>query len=78
MIAPQKWVALSDDPHNRIEDGPQMQFRLTLEGQIFSSQPGQISGRNGDKRSDHKHELRSKFHHQLKRLWEITPFLRKH
>jgi hypothetical protein len=52
-----------------------MQFRLTYEGQLFASQPGNISARNGDKRGDHKHKLRQIFHHQLKRLWEVTPFL---
>jgi hypothetical protein len=75
MIAHVKRIILSDDPANRIEDGPQMQFRLTAEQQIFASQPGQVAKRNGDKRADHKHELRQKFHFQLKRLWEITPFL---
>lgn len=75
MMRPEKRVILSDDPFNRIEDGPQMQFRLTLEERLLTSQPGNVSAWNGDKRRDHKHLLRQRFHHQLKRLWEVTPFL---
>jgi hypothetical protein len=75
MIRPEKRVLLSDDPSDRVEDGPQMQFRLTYQGQLFTSQPGDKSKTNGDRKKEHKHYLRTKFHPQLKRLWEETPFL---
>ncbi len=52
-----------------------MQFRLTYDGELYSSQPDD-TGYKGDRRANHKHEIRRKFHPQLKRLWEITPFLR--
>jgi hypothetical protein len=42
-----------------------MQFRLTYEGELLS---------NGH--SQHKHEIRKKFHPQLRRLWDITPSLK--
>jgi hypothetical protein len=75
MMHAEKRVPLSDDPFNAIVDGPQMQFRLTYEGNLLASQPGDASHGNGDKKHDHKHELRQIFHRQLKRLREITPIL---
>ena len=59
MTRPEKRVILSDDPANRVKDGPQMQFRLTYKGQLFTSQPGDTSKTNGDKKKDHKHYLRT-------------------
>lgn len=48
-----------------------MRFRLTYSGLLLSS------GNDAEhKKADHKHELRLAFHPQLKRLWEITPFLK--
>ena len=43
-----------------------MEFRLTYEGEIKSS--GSPA---------HKHEIREKFHPQLKSLWEQHPTLRR-
>ena len=71
----EKRVILSDDPHNRVEDDL-MQFRLTYEGQIFSSQPSdQRNAQRRDRRRDHKHAIRKRLHYQLRRLWEVVPFL---
>ena len=42
-----------------------MEFRLTYDGQLMARGGG----------ADHKHEVRKVFHKQLKRLWEIHPFL---
>jgi len=52
-----------DDPYFDPK-GIFMEFRLTYEGKLLS---------NGH--SKHKHEIRRKFHPQLRRLWEITPGL---
>lgn len=48
-----------------------MDFRLTYSGQLYATandKPG--------KKAEHMHDLRMAFHPQLKRLWEITPFLK--
>lgn len=50
-----------------------MQFRLTYSGLLHST--GNDS--KGIKRADHKHGIRTCFSPQLKRLWEITPYLKK-
>jgi len=52
-----------------------MEFRLTYNGPLYSTQ-GEPPQHQKDKRAGHKHTLRKKFHTQLKRLWEITPYLR--
>lgn len=46
-----------------------MEFRLTYEGPLLGA------SRNNT-RAGHKHEIRRAFHHQLRRLWEVTPALR--
>jgi hypothetical protein len=51
-----------------IEDGENVRFRLTYEGELLSSS-------SKTPRATHKHEIRKKFHPQLKRLWEIEPNL---
>lgn len=51
-----------------------MEFRLTYSGNLFST--GNDSRMKGDKRADHKHAIRLAFHPQLKRLWDVTPFLK--
>jgi hypothetical protein len=63
------------DRYNDPEDGEIMQFRLTYEGSLYSTQKD-LMGRQPDKRAEHKHDIRKRFHFQLKRLWEKTPFLR--
>jgi hypothetical protein len=72
---PAKRVVLIDDPYNQPEDGPDMEFRLTYNGPLYSTQ-GDPPQHQQDKRAGHKHILRRAFHKQLKRLWEITPYLR--
>jgi hypothetical protein len=67
-------VVLLEDPYNRPEDGEHMEFRLTYNGPLLATQRDPLTGQR-DSRADHKHELRRRFHVQLKRLWEITPFL---
>lgn len=49
-----------------------MEFRLTYEGPLYST--GNDSKLS--KKAEHKHDLRMTFHPQIKRLWEITPFLK--
>ena len=68
-------VVLINDPDYEPTGGPHVQFRLTYSGLLFST--GNDSRINGDKRADHKHNVRAEFHPQLKRLWEITPFLKR-
>ena len=53
-----------------------MEFRLTYQGPLFATQRDPVTGQI-DKRADHKHDIRRVFHGQLKRLWQITPFLTK-
>lgn len=70
-----KRVVLMEDPHNQPEE-PLMEFRLTYEGLLLSTQKDALTGQK-DARASHKHEIRKVFHEQLKRLWDITPFLDK-
>lgn len=49
-----------------------MKFTLTYEGELRTS-----SKKSGGRSSaDRKHELRSHFHHQLQRLWQVNGFLK--
>src|SRR5512133_3818407 len=57
MIAPEKRIVVMDDPYNRPEDGPHMEFRLTYEGPRYSTQHDPVRG-EPDKRREHKHDLR--------------------
>jgi hypothetical protein len=68
-------IILDDDLWFDWDGGDLMEFRLTFAGKLYSTgNDSVLSGR--DKRANHKHELRMKFHPQLKRLWEETPFLK--
>lgn len=49
-----------------------MQFRLTYAGPLYST--GNDS--KASKKANHKHAVRMAFHPQLKRLWDIVPFLK--
>jgi hypothetical protein len=51
-----------------------MEFRLTYQGPLLATQRDPINSQK-DPKADNKHTLRLAFHRQLKRLWEITPFL---
>jgi hypothetical protein len=75
MSAYGKRVVLMSDPYNEPEDGPYMQFRLTYEGLLLSTQKDPVSTQR-DAKADHKHTIRQAFHTQLKRLWDITLFLK--
>lgn len=45
-----------------------MEFRLTYEGRLLGAS-------RSDTRSAHKHDIRRAFHKQLRRYWEIHPYL---
>ena len=51
-----------------------MEFRLTYQGPLYAEQTERKQGQR-DNRASHKHDIRKAFHHQLKRLWDVTPFL---
>jgi hypothetical protein len=53
-------------------EGNGMEFRLTWEGMLLSTNSGNL---HKPARRDKKHEMRQKFHPQLKHLYEITPIL---
>lgn len=66
--APEKRTIIRDD---LTWDGDgSMEFRLTYEGQLLASNRPDTPRRKG-----YKHCVRKRFHAQLKRLFEITPFL---
>lgn len=52
-----------------------MEFRLTYEGPLTATQGNEVGSPRSPRRQN-KHDIRKKFHPQLKRLWEITPFLK--
>jgi hypothetical protein len=62
-------------PILRISIEDNVEFRLTYAGLLYATQrePAPLQA---DNRAGHKHEIRKIFHPQLKRLWEITPFLK--
>jgi hypothetical protein len=63
---------LLDDPDDFGREW--MEFRLTYTGPLLASQPADAFAVK-DRRKDNKHYIRRQIHHQLKRLWDITPFL---
>ncbi len=69
-------VVLMQDPYNDPEDGDHMEFRLTYKGPLYSTQNDPVN-RQPEKKAEHKHDIRKTFSYQLKRLWEITPFLKR-
>lgn len=60
-------VVLKDDPYHQ-DSEDMVEFRLTYEGQLLGSS-------RTDTRAQHKHEIRRVFHSQLKRLWQVSPYL---
>jgi len=53
-----------------------LEFRLTYEGPLLSDQSrGGVVTRS---RADNKQRIRKSLHRQLKRLWDLHPFLRPH
>lgn len=67
-----KWLpcvtVLKSDPYNDPEPAI-MEFRLTYEGRLLGATAN-------DTRVRQKHEIRRKFHVQLRRLWEVNPYLK--
>jgi hypothetical protein len=51
-----------------------MEFRLTYAGPLPATQGNKVGSPRSPKLQQ-KHEIRQKLHPQLKRLWDITPFL---
>jgi hypothetical protein len=68
-------VVLKSDPYFDPESGAGVEFRLTYEGLLMATQKDAISGQH-DARAEHKRGLRRVFHLQLKRLWEVNPYLK--
>jgi hypothetical protein len=52
----------------------ELEFRLTYQGPLLSDQ--RRGGEVMRARADHKQSIRKKLHPQLKRLWEVSPFLK--
>ncbi len=53
---------------------PLMEFRLTYAGPLPATQGNKVGSPRSPKLQQ-KHAIRQKLHPQLKRLWDITPFL---
>ena len=64
---PGKRIIIRTEPDYDVED-PIVEFRLTYEGQLFGAS-------RSNTRVSHKHEIRKVFHHQLRWLWEVHPYL---
>ena len=75
MLAHDRKRVLIEDPYHQPEDGDSMEFRLTYEGPLYATQRDPIRTQP-DPRTGHKHDIRRVFNLQLRRLWEITPFLK--
>jgi hypothetical protein len=54
-----------------------MRFKLTYEGPLQSTQRDPQGGQRNPL-AQHKHEIRKKFHVQLKQLWQTNRFLKEH
>jgi len=68
---------LFEDPDDQPEDGPGMEFRLTYEGELLSTQNDPTAGRlYKPGQRENRHNMRRAFHAQLRDLWERTPFLK--
>ena len=52
-----------------------MEFRLTYEGLLLATQKDPVDGQ-ADARAEHKRHIRRQFHLQLKRFWDINPYLK--
>ncbi|WP_143748491.1 hypothetical protein [Mesorhizobium carmichaelinearum] len=69
---PNRMVVEWDSFNDPYAKEPFMYFRLTYEGPLHATQD--VQG-DPDKRRFQKHDLRRKFHPQLKHLWETHPML---
>ena len=68
-------AVLKSDPYFDPDEGECVEFRLTYEGLLLATQHDPVKGQ-ADARAPHKVAIRRHFHLQLKRLWEINPFLK--
>jgi len=68
-------TVLKWDPYFDPMYGDGVEFRLTYEGPLLSTQKDPVNGQV-DARAEHKRDIRRAFHLQLKRLWEINPYLK--
>ena len=60
---------LATDPDHIPDSETWMELKLTYAGLLLGSN-------RGDTRARHKHDIRKKFHVQLKRFWELHPYLK--
>lgn len=67
LVVPGKLVIRADPYITPSEDD--VQLRLTYEGLLLGAS-------RENPRAKHKHEIRKRFHKQLKRFWEVHPLLR--
>jgi hypothetical protein len=83
-VMPDRWrnrketastTVLKSDPYFDPEDGDGVEFRLTYQGLLLATQKDPLWAQP-DRRADHKRDIRRVFHLQLKRLWEINPYLK--
>lgn len=75
MLSPNRMI-LYWDPFNDPNEGEYfMQFRLTYEGELVSTQDNDQS-QFDDRRRKQKHALRKWFHPQLQHLWATHPMLK--
>ena len=66
-------VLFDSNPYVDPFEDAAMRFRLTYAGPLYST-GNDPNGEVG--KVDHKHHIRKAFHPQLKRLWDIVPFLK--
>jgi len=59
-------VVLVSDPDGDPDEGALVEFRLTYEGPLLGAS-------RSNTRAKHKHEIRKRFHRQLKRVWHEMP-----
>lgn len=54
-----------------------MRFRLTYEGHLRASQPGNTNAQSQKQATltEHKHSIRQQFHKQLERFWAVNKYL---
>ena len=68
-------VILKSDTYVDTDEGSGVEFRLTYEGLLHATQRDPVQNQR-DPRADHKREIRRIFHLQLRRLWEVNPYLK--
>src|ERR1051325_357306 len=64
-------IIVNDPAAADLED-QDLEFRLTYKGKLLSDQDRK---RVTASRAEHKQTIRKKLHPQLRRLWEVSPYL---